>query len=256
LLLDKLCKEITCGAGKARVLRAGVGVRYTYVITSLNDELALGMAYTPVEDLSHGDSGATLRAYDVLKEGTDPCSLAGSPYPLVKSLLVAYLNSLTAHVYEPPAEAIGRDVLDVMSFNERDIVAVVGYIGPVIRGLAGRVRELLILERNPRRRGQALPDTSAPRVLRRATKVIVTGATLINDTLDIILEHSADAETVALVGATASLHPEPLFREGISVVAGFRVHPTNIERVAEALRLGGGTGEVYKYGYKYAVTRR
>ena len=196
-----------------------------------------------------------LEAYEALKEGRDPCLLAESPYPLVKSLLVAYLNSLTAHVYEPPPNAVGVDVLDVMRFNEQDVVAVVGYIGPVIKGLAGKVKEIIVLERNPRRRGQALPDVSAPRALKRATKVIVTGATLVNDTIDLVLEHSTNAEAIALVGATASLHPELLFRRGVSVVAGFRVSPSNIEEVIKALTLGGGTGEVYRYGYKYTVTR-
>lgn len=258
MLLDELCREVTSitKPHNINVVRAGVGVRYTFVITESEGRRSLGMAYTPVEDLTHGDSEAALEAYEVLKEGRDPCSLAESPYPLVKSLLVAYLNSLTAHVYEPPSSAVGADVLDVMRFSKQDVVAVVGYIGPVIKGLAGKVKEVIILERNPRRRGQALPDVSAPRALRRATKVVVTGATLVNDTIDLILEHSTNAEAIALVGATASLHPEPLFRRGISVVAGFRVLPNNVEEVANALTLGGGTGEVYRYGYKYTVTRR
>lgn len=256
MLLDELCREITSMARGIKVVSAGAGVRYAFVVTVSSGRKFLGMAYTPIEDLTHGDSGAMLEAYEVLKEGRDPCSLAESPYPLVKSLLVAYLNSLTAHVYEPPSNAVGADVLDVMRFSEQDVVAVVGYIGPVIKGLEGKVKEIIILERNPRRRGQALPDVSAPRALRRATKVIVTGATLVNDTVDLILEHSTNAEAIALVGATASLHPEPLFRRGISVVAGFRVLPSNIEEVVKALTLGGGTGEVYRYGYKYAVTHR
>jgi len=231
-------------------------VRYTFVVTKSSGEELMGMAYTPVEDLTHGDSKALMEAYELLREGRNPCLLAESPYPLVKSLLVAYLNSLSAHVYEPPSSAVGADVLDVMEFNEQDTVAVVGYIGPVIKGLKGKVKEIVVLERNPRRRGQALPDVSAPRALRRASKVIVTGATLVNDTLDLILEHSVDAEAVALVGATASIHPAPLFRRGVSVVAGFRVSPDRVEEVAKALALGGGTSEVYRHGYKYAVTHR
>lgn len=256
MLLDELCREITSIARGIRVVSAGAGVRYTFVVTASSGRKFLGMAYTPIEDLTHGDSEAMLEAYEALREGRDPCLLAESPYPLVKSLLVAYLNSSTAHVYEPPSNAVGVDVLDVMRFSEQDVVAVVGYIGPVIKGLAGRVKEIIVLERNPRRRGQALPDVSAPRALKRATKVIVTGATLVNDTIDLVLGHSTSAEAIALVGATASLHPEPLFRRGVSVVAGFRVSPSNIEEVIKALTLGGGTGEVYRYGYKYTVTRR
>ena len=256
MLLDALCREITSMTRSIEVVGAGVGVRYTFVVTVSSGRRFMGMAYTPIEDLTHGDSKAMLEAYEVLKKGRDPCSLAESPYPLVKSLLVAYLNSLTAHVYEPPPNAVGADVLDVMEFDERDVVAVVGYIGPVIKGLRGRVKEIIILERNPRRRGQALPDVSAPRALKRATKVIATGATLVNDTIDTVLEYSTNAEAIALVGATASLHPEPLFRRGINVVAGFRVLPSNVGEVIKALTLGGGTGEVYRYGYKYVVTHR
>lgn len=258
MLLDELCREITSITKHhgINVEQAGVGVRYTFVITESAGKRFLGMSYTPVEDLTHGDSEAALEAYEVLKEGHDPCSLAESPYPLVKSLLVAYLNSLTAHVYEPSSNAVGVDVLDVMRFSKQDVVAVVGYIGPVIKGLTGKVKEIIVLERNPRRRGQALPDVSVPRALKKATKVVVTGATLVNDTIDLVLEHSTNADAVALVGATASLYPEPLFRRGISIIAGFRILPDNVEKVANALMLGGGTGEVYRYGYKYTVTHR
>jgi len=255
MLLDELCREITLMVSDVRVTDAGIGVRYSFVTTTSSKGEFLGMAYTPVEDLTHGDSESVLSAYEVLKEGRDPCALTDSPYPLVKSLLVAYLNSLTAHIYEPPPHAVGADVLDVMRFSKHDIVAVVGYIGPVIKGLVGKVKEIVILERNPRRRGQALPDVSAPRALKKASKVIVTGATLVNDTIDMILEYSVNAEALALVGATASLHPKPLFRRGLGVVAGFRVLPSNVKKAVKALTLGGGTGEVYKYGYKYTVTR-
>jgi len=215
----------------------------------------LGMAYSPIEDLSHGDSKALLEALGRLNV-SDACSLTDSPYPVVKSLLVAYLNALTTFIYDVPPEAVGKDVLDVMGFSRDDVVVVVGYIGPVVKGLKGRVRKVLVLERNPRRRGQALPDTSAPRVLPKASKVVVTGATLVNDTLDSVLELVPPDAEVALVGATASVHPEPLFRHGVSVVAGFRFSRGSLRDAVRAVRVGCGTSEVYGMGFKYAVTRR
>ncbi len=187
---------------------------------------------------------------------SEACSLAESPYPAVKSLLVAYLNALTTFRYRVPDSAVGKDVLDVMRFNGDDVVVVVGYIGPVVRGLRGRVREVIILERNPRRRGQALPDTSAPRVLPRASKVIVTGATLVNDTLDAILDLSPPDAEVALVGATASIYPEPLLKRGVDVVAGFRFSSKSLHDAVKAIKVGCGTSEIYGLGFKYAITRR
>ncbi len=211
------------------------------------------MAYVPVEDLSHGDSEELVKSLSKLNP-EDACELASSPYPLVKSLLMSYLNSLTTYILNIPEGGRGKDVLDVVNINENDVVVIVGFIGPLVRELKGRVRKVFILERNPRRRGQALPDSAAPRVLGTASKVFITGATLVNDTLDSVLSMCRNAEVIALVGATASPHPLPLFKAGVNVVAGFRVLRNYIIDAVKVLRIGGGTAEVYRYGFKYSLT--
>ena len=83
---------------------------------------------------------------------------------------------------------------------------------------------------------------------------MISGAALVNDTIDTILELSSGAEEVAVVGATASVYPEPLFRRGIDIVAGFRLSSDTIDEAVEAVSLGYGTRRLYNYGIKYVLT--
>jgi uncharacterized protein (DUF4213/DUF364 family) len=55
------------------------------------------------------------------------------------------------------------------------------------------------------------------------SQVVITGTTLLNHSLENILEHCREAREVHLLGPSASCLPDVLFAAGITRVGGFRV---------------------------------
>ena len=67
------------------------------------------------------------------------------------------------------------------------------------------------------------PQEKARECLASADLLIVTGTTLINNTLEDILEQKRDGAQAVLVGPTASMLPEAFFRRGVNAIGGVMV---------------------------------
>ena len=81
-------------------------------------------------------------------------------------------------------------------------------------------------------------------------RVLITGSTLINHTLDEVIENcSRDAQT-ALIGPTASCLPDPLFERGIDVIGSTTV--TDSKLLAQLLETGEPWGGATS---KYCISR-
>ncbi len=250
MLVDKVCEEILRKLDVSLITEdVCVGLRYTYAVVRAGSKRVMGVAYTPLEDLSgcssikeYPDANSVpemLRSHDILK----------------RTVAIAFLNAISSLLFTLPEESVGRDPLDVVELDPSDTVVFVGYIGPIINQVKNRVGKVFILERNPIRRRDVLSDAAAPRIVPLATKLFITGATLVNDTIDYILSLKSKDVTTILVGATAGLPPSLLFRAGIDVVSSFRILENQIDNAARCLKLGCGTRELYRYGYKYTITK-
>ncbi len=255
MILDEVCKYVRNACEKLGLqpvfLDAGVGIKYTYVVMSSgHSSKKVGLSYTPSEDISHMPSEVggiqDLNKYDL-------CRLVTSLNFVSRALAMAALNAISSLMLEGRVD-VGVDVLDVMSIGSNDVVCVIGYITPLLKVLRRKAKKVYVLERNPLRRREALPDTAAPRVLSEATKVIISGAAVLNDSLDYLTTLLRRDAEVAVVGATASFLPEPLFKLGIHHVCGFRVIDNSVDRVVELVKLGAGTKEIYRHGYKYCIS--
>jgi uncharacterized protein (DUF4213/DUF364 family) len=144
-----------------------------------------------------------------------------------RSVGIAALNAITEHVYRkaafhPPA---ALDSFAGLRFEVGDRLGMIGHFPP----LARRARELGIPTRVVERKAHMVtraPDFEIsldPAILHDCNKIICTGATLLNDSFDAMLEHCAAATQVALVGPTVGFFPDAVFARGIDIVAGTRV---------------------------------
>ena len=81
-----------------------------------------------------------------------------------------------------------------------------------------------------------------------------TGTTLINDTLENILEkYKRKARKIILIGPTASMIPDILFDYGVDIVGGIEIFDS--ETTIRVLQEGGGTKLFKKYGKKYNLLK-
>lgn len=82
-----------------------------------------------------------------------------------------------------------------------------------------------------------IPQERAPEAIAQADVLITTGTTLINGTLDGLLQHLRPGAQAAVVGPTATLLPGPFARRGATVVGGTRVR--NADALLDLLSEGG-----------------
>ena len=86
--------------------------------------------------------------------------------------------------------------------------------------------------------------------LRDCDRVLITGSTLINDTLDDVLSYCDPKARVALVGPSASCLPDPIFDRGVDVVGSTMV--CDLPRLEALLEAGQPWAEGTA---KYCITR-
>ncbi len=119
---------------------------------------------------------------------------------------------------------------------------------PLVRNLSQRMK-VSVIERNPKLRFGAYSDSLAPRLLSKADVAIITGATLVNDTIDYILQITKGKKF--LVGPTAGIYP-PWLKDKVDLVAGTKI--VDIEKTKEIIRGGGGRWDFADYCDEYIFT--
>ncbi len=238
-----------------RVIEAAVGLKYTYAIIEdiENRSRYIGLSYTPTEDITH--QPIELKRVDSITM-SNLCNFVTSSNFISRAIALAILNAISSRFLKLSENALEKDILDVIDIRFKNRVAFIGYIEPLIRRIKSKVKDLIIFERNWLRRREAFPDTLIPRLLENAEVIIISGAALLNDSLDWVLHYAQRNFFKALVGATASVLPQPLFAAGIDCIGGFKVPEEGISKVSELIRLGGGTREIYMHGLKYVVCRK
>ena len=158
------------------------------------------------------------------------------------SIGVASMNALSQLIVEENRERyrpVSIDVADLVKEGEN--VAMVGYMGPVIGKLVEKGCRVNVVEMRqvenpvvPVVQPDLMEDT-----LKEADVVIVTGSSLVNRTIDEILDMSIAPRVFAVAGPTASIIPDVLFDHGVTAVMGVTV--TDPEEMIKVVSQGGGT---------------
>ncbi|WP_436925254.1 Rossmann-like domain-containing protein [Halosimplex amylolyticum] len=195
--------------------------------------------------------------------------------PTVESLLTAADGSTTAAAR--PGRALGIATAnalsaplvdwrpgDPMALLDDDVerIATVGLFAPAFRKFDGVT--VSVVER------ESVDDVAAPdgvdvrtfvpdeadAALANAEVVFVTGSAFVYGGVDRYLDAAPAAATVAVVGATASFLPGPLFDAGVDVVAGAAVR--DVARVRDAVQRGACGTDLHDAGVEkvYAAVER
>lgn len=251
MIVDELAEGVLSLVRGAEVRDWCVCLRYAYVEVGVGGSRHLGVALVPHEDV-HGVS-APLREPTI--EGLR--DLASSPNPIDKVLGVALINALSSHLISRDkvlgaSGDVTEDIPSLLASEGVRSVLVVGNMAPLVRRLRDAGMEVLVTERNPAARwGGAYPDTSVTRLAGLAEAAVITGAALVNDTIDQLLELLPHAFKV-LAGPTAGAYPPLLIPKHVDAVASMVVE--DAEAVKRVLRLGGGRWDFSRFTRQYIIT--
>ncbi len=224
------------------------------------EQVVLGLGYTGVR-LNDGHARLCYTFQAEIAQATQHCqvsdlagTLVGMPafklaekaksWDIRESVLGhATLNALSQIVIEKNPQnytVSSGDVLEFIPLTKEDVVALVGYIAPFIPPIRAKAKQLHILERTPTmRREGVLPDTACDQILPNADVVLITGTAIANGTIDHLLELTAKAREVAVIGASAGILPDVLFEHGVTIVGGVKI--TDAAKMMQIVSEGGGT---------------
>jgi uncharacterized protein (DUF4213/DUF364 family) len=123
---------------------------------------------------------------------------------------------------------LGIDAFDATEMRPGDRVVVVGAFVPFLRELKRRRQPFLVLEQDPATlKADELPffrpAEQADSVVPEADVLLITGTTLINDTLEELLRLAKPAARVTMVGPTVSLLPDAFLRRGANILGTVRI---------------------------------
>ncbi len=152
---------------------------------------------------------------------------------LKKTLGIAVLNALSASCWELMPDkgyelVVGVDAFDEVEIHSEQKAVVVGALVPIMKKLIQenvdfRVLEIDTATLKPREMAYYAPADQAPAYVPDADLLVITGTTLLNDTLPGLLALSKPGAQIIVTGPTASMLPDAFFRRGVTVLGGILV---------------------------------
>ena len=232
MLIERVCDFLLRAADGRSVFDVRVGLGYTAVQL---DDGGCGLAYTFRDEVNEGccviREGGTLTG----RQASDLAEWARSSDPVASAVGLATLNALI-HV---PAAQKEVDLLLELQVTANDVIGMVGYFGPLVGPLRSRGKTLHIFERHPNADSAVLPEAAAAKVLPQCDVVIVSATTLLNRTLDDLLDLCRNTRELAILGPSTPLLPEAFVDRRVTLLSG--VHVVNAERALRVVSEGGGT---------------
>ena len=161
------------------------------------------------------------------------------------SLGLAAINAITRYVFRQadltPGDA--PDSMGILDIANADHVGMVGYFPSLVKRLRNNGTRLTVIEKKPQfhKRQENFLVSADMQTLEGCNKVIITASTLLNNSIDVVLEYSRQAERRVMIGPTAGFFPDPLFARGIAAIGGSEILNPELarRRLSENQGLGG-----------------
>ncbi len=233
MLVEKIASLAGQAAGDRRLAEVIVGLGFTLAYL---DDGACGVAYTLRDELERG-CDAFAEAGKMSGRGVEEViSWMGGSSIIASSIALAAANALLL----PPQEAFGADLIASLGLKPGERVVTVGRFRPMEARLEAMGVELEVVERG---------DRHTP--LKSCDVVLITATSIINNTLEGILDKIAGAREAAILGPSAPYAPGAFEGSAVTVLAGSVV--SDPESVRRVISEGGGTQTMGKALHRWMV---
>ncbi len=238
-VLDNLLSTLPDG----KIVQVCIGSHWTAVVAEIDGARRCGLASSLTNECyRHGEPDVPQAGHLETLSGLELAAMSRSEQPVLASVGVAAVNAL---IPPQPAAWVGLNAEEVIAeHGENKTVVLIGHF-PFIPRLRARVGELIVLEKRPE--PGDLPANAAFNVIPDAGVVAITGTTLINHTLDDLLELCSPQAHVILLGPSVPLSPI-LFDHGIDLLCGSVV--IDIEPVLRTVTQAGNFPQVHRAGVR------
>lgn len=128
-------------------------------------------------------------------------------------------------------------------------IGMVGFFGPLIERYLAQGKRVTVIEQQPERVPEELGLSvyTTPEALADCDYILCTASTLINNSLESIIQSAGDPARINLIGPSASGLPDLLFARGIHSTGGLIIdRPDDLKRAMAAGESWGGCGRKYQ----------
>ena len=212
-----------------------------------------GLCFTPVKEIPEAvccpssakamPLSGKLRGRSV-KDYLDDLSHANI---LRKTLAIATLNALSACYWEENKDLDYKIEMDIDSFDVMKIPqgkksVVIGALVPMLKKLLAADADFKVLEMDSRtlkckELDHFAPSKDAGVYLPHADLDVITGVTILNDTLPDLLAMCKPGADILVTGPTAGMLPDAFFKRGVTVMGGILV--TKPDELLDIISEGG-----------------
>ena len=166
---------------------------------------------------------------------------------LKRTLGIAALNALSTLYWQlkPPTDytiQYGYNAFDDVDPSKYDYTVVVGALVPMLKKLLAADADFTVMEMDSRTlKGKELdhylPPSEASECVPKADLMVITGVTVLNDTLPGLLELRKPGAEIIVTGPTVSMLPDAFFKRGVTSLGGIAV--TKADELLDLLCEGG-----------------
>ena len=137
-----------------------------------------------------------------------------------------------------------------------DTVGMVGYIEPIAEKLLERAK-LIVFDSGVSKSGRQIDIISKmedqPKLLPSCDVVLITGTTIINGTIDELLNLCKNAREIVLVGSSTPMFPEAFKKTNVTVLAGAWWNKNHKKELFKLISIASGISHVKKSMIKKAI---
>jgi uncharacterized protein (DUF4213/DUF364 family) len=173
-------------------------------------------------------------------------------YKLVASLKIAVLNAISAGIINSGKYRITEncDPIELIDFTGTQTITIVGAFQSYIRKISQTGSKLYVLELNENSfrdedKKYYVPASEFRKIIPLSDVVIITGQTLVNGTIDELLNFVKRDSSVIVTGPSGSIVPDVLFSNGVSMIGALKV--TNPDLVFDVVGQGGLGYHLFRY---------
>ena len=182
---------------------------------------------------------------------------------LKRTLGIAALNALSTLYWQlkPPADytiQYGYNAFDDVDPRRYDYSVVVGALVPMLKKLIAADADFTVMEMDRRTlKGKELdhylPPSEADKCVPKTDLMVITGVTVLNDTLPGLLELRKPGAEILVTGPTVSMLPDAFFKRGVTSLGGIVV--TKADELLDLLCEGGSGYHFFGKSAEQTVVR-
>lgn len=172
-----------------------------------------------------------------------------------RALGLGVLNSVACpEVRKSDTDLQDSDAVFAAEIRPEDTIGIIGHIGPVISRLQGRPNRILIFERNESKGAAGTyPESAEPELLPDCQVVFITSSSLINGTLENLLQYCTNARDIIMVGSSTPLYPKAFAGTGVTVLSGTIWLPSCGQDILAGVSQCAGIKQLMKFGRKVSI---